>query len=77
MDVGLGVVGAGVILVGSDVGLDVGLGVVIVGTFVGLVAVIEGLFGWVHIPRVETWFHILALTWRGLLDTVPARGEFE
>jgi hypothetical protein len=41
MDVGLGVVGAGVILVGSDVGLDVGLGVVIVGTFVGLVAVID------------------------------------
>ena len=32
--------------------------------------------GSVHVPADETWFHILTLTWRGSLDTVPARGEF-
>jgi len=65
--VGLVVVGFG------DVGLDVG--------FFELIDVVgdPAFEGEVQVPRDDTWLHILALTRRGSIDTVPspARGEFE
>jgi hypothetical protein len=56
----------GILLVGFfDVGLEVGGGVGVLGALV-------------HSPRVDTWFHIMALTQRGSKDTTPSparRGE--